>query len=110
MTTQNDNPRYVKHILGSIYVFFILSGYSVRACVWHGSPKGLVRNLLMQSWTVGTSNIHVSKTYFVDIVTTQNDVVKHVLGSIYAFSILFGYWAQMWGGGGGLPRDWYATC
>ena len=44
MTTQNDNPRYVKHILGSIYGFFILFGYSVRACVWRGSPKGSVRN------------------------------------------------------------------
>ena len=90
MTTQNDNPRYVKHILGSIYVFFILFGYSMRACLWRGSPKGLVRNLVMQSWTVGTTKIHVLKTYFVDIVTTQNDVVKHDLGSIHVFSICLG--------------------
>ena len=27
MTTQNDHPRYVKHVLGRIYVFFILCGY-----------------------------------------------------------------------------------
>ena len=44
MTTQNDNPRYVKHILGSIYGFCILFGYSVRVRLWRGSPKGSVRN------------------------------------------------------------------
>ena len=25
--TQNDHPRYVKHVLGCIYVFFTLLGY-----------------------------------------------------------------------------------
>ena len=29
VTTQNDHPRYVKHVLGSIYVFFTLFGYWV---------------------------------------------------------------------------------
>ena len=28
VTTQNDHPRYVKHVLGRIYVFFTLFGYS----------------------------------------------------------------------------------
>ena len=29
VTTQNDHPRYVKHVLGRIYVFFALLGYQV---------------------------------------------------------------------------------
>ena len=75
-----------------------------------GSPKGLVHNLLMHFVTLGSSKIEVFKTCFFDIVTTYNDhprYVKHVLGRIYVFSTLFGYWV---GGGGGLPRDWYTTC
>ena len=27
MITQNDHPRYVKHVLGRIYVYFTLFGY-----------------------------------------------------------------------------------
>ena len=27
VTTQNDHPSYVKHVLGCIYVFFTLFGY-----------------------------------------------------------------------------------
>ena len=27
VTTQYDHPRYVKHVFGRIYVFFILFGY-----------------------------------------------------------------------------------
>ena len=29
VTTQNDHPRYVKHLLGRIYVLFTLFGYQV---------------------------------------------------------------------------------
>ena len=29
VTTQNDHPRYVKHVFGRIYVFFALFGYQV---------------------------------------------------------------------------------
>ena len=29
VTSQNDHPRYVKHVLGRIYVFFALFGYQV---------------------------------------------------------------------------------
>ena len=29
VTTQNDHPRYVKHVLGRIYVFFTRFGYQV---------------------------------------------------------------------------------
>ena len=27
VATQNDHPRYVKHVLGRIYMFFTLFGY-----------------------------------------------------------------------------------
>ena len=37
-----------------------------------GSPQGLVHNLLMQSFTLGSSKIKVFETYFFDTVTTQN--------------------------------------
>ena len=67
-----------------------------------GSPEGLVHNLLMQFFTLDSSKIEVFETYFFHIVITQNDhpsYVKHVLGCIYVFFTLFGYW-----GGGGLSH------
>ena len=76
-----------------------------------GSPKGLVHNLLVRFFTSGSSKSEVFETiFFLDIVATQNDhprYVKHVLGSIYVFFVLFGYWVRRGGGRGGLPRDWY---
>ena len=39
-----------------IYVFFTLFGYWVQG---GGSPKGLVHNLLMQFFTLGSSKIEV---------------------------------------------------
>ena len=42
-------------------MFFTLFGYCVRA---GGSPKGLVHNLLMQFFTLGSSKIEVVKTFF----------------------------------------------
>ena len=102
VTTQYDHPRYVKHVLGRIYVFFTLFGYQVGG---GGSPKGLVHNLLMQFFNPDTSKIEVFETCFFDIVTTQNDhprYVKHVLGRIYVFLTLFGN--QVRGGGGGAPK------
>ena len=65
--TQNDHPRYVKHVLGRIYVFFTLFGYWVRG---GGSPKGLVHNLLMQFFTLDSSKIEVFETCFFDTVIT----------------------------------------
>ena len=59
-----------------------------------GSPKGLVHNLLMQFFTLGSSKIEVFEFFFCDIVTTQNDhprYVKHVVGRIYVFSTRFRY-------------------
>ena len=60
----------------------------------NGLVNGPVHNLLMQLFTLGSSNIEVFETCFFDIVTTQNDhprYVKHVLGRIYVFLTLFGY-------------------
>ena len=93
-------------------MFFTLFGYWVRGG-GGGSPQGLVHNLLMQSFTLGSSKIKVFETYFFDTVTTKIDHprnVKHVLGSIYVFFTLFGYSLRERGGGGALPRDWYTTC
>ena len=88
---------------------FTLFGY------WAGgggvSRKGWVHNVLVQFFTLGSSKFEVFETCFYDIVTTQYDhpsYVKHVLGRIYMFFTLFGYWAV--GEGGGLPGDWYTTC
>ena len=49
----------------------------------------------MQFFTVGSSKIEVFETYLFDIVTTHYDhprYVKPVLGRIYMFFIIFGYW------------------
>ena len=79
-----------KHVLGRIYMFFTLFGY-----LPHGggdSPKGLVHNLLMQLFTLGSSKIEVFETCFFDIVITSNDhprYAKHVLGRIYVVISLF---------------------
>ena len=56
--------------------------------------------LLMQFFTLESTKIEVFETCFYDIVTTQYDrprYVKHVLGRIYVFFTLFGYWRE--GGG-----------
>ena len=71
VTTQYDHPRYVKHVLGRLYVFFTLFGYWLPG-EW-GPPKGLVHNLLMQFFTLDSSKIEVFETYFFDIVTTKHD-------------------------------------
>ena len=61
--TQNDHPRYVKHFLGRIYVFRTLFGYWA-AGGGGGAPRGLIHNLLMQFFTLGSSKIEVLETYF----------------------------------------------
>ena len=68
VTTQYDHPRYVKHVLGRIYVFFTRFGNQVRG--GGGAPKGLVHNLLMQFFNPGSSKIEVFETSLFDIVTT----------------------------------------
>ena len=67
-----------------------------------GAPKGLVHNMLMQLFTLGCPKMEVFETCFFDIVTTSNDhprYVKHVLGRMYMFFTLFGYWPHERGGG-----------
>ena len=47
-------------------MFFTLFGYEL----WGGGPKGLVHNLLMRFFTLGSSQIEVFETYFSDTVIT----------------------------------------
>ena len=49
-------------------MFLTLFGYQVRE--GRGSPKGLLHNLLMQFFTLGSSKMEVFETCFFDIVTT----------------------------------------
>ena len=70
VTTQYDHPRYVKHALGRTHVFFTLFGYWVRGGGGGGSPKGLVHNLLMQFFNLGSSKIEVFETYSSEPVIT----------------------------------------
>ena len=67
VTIPYDHPRNVKHVLGRIYLFFTLLRYYLRG---GGSPKGLVHNLLMQFFTLGSSKIEVFETHFFDTVIT----------------------------------------
>ena len=90
LTTQYDHPRYVKHVLGRIYVFFTLFGYWVRG--GGGCPQGLVANPLMQFFARTAQNSTFPKLFFFDIVTTQYDhprYVKHVSARIYVVFTLF---------------------
>ena len=107
VTTQNDHPRYVKHILGRIYVFFTQFGYQVGGGGGGGGSQGTgaqPANAVFQP--VQLKNRSFRNLFFFDIVTTQNDhprYVKHVLGRIYVFFTLFGNQVRGGGGGGG-PR------
>ena len=80
-------------------MFFTLFGFGRGG----GSPKGLVHNLLMHFFTLGSSKIEVFETCFSDTVITENDhprYVSHVLGRIYVFFTLAGYYFC----GGGYPK------
>ena len=68
VTVQYEHPRYIKHVLGRIYVFFTYLG--IRSGGGGGSPKGLVHNLLMQFFTPGSSKIEVFETCCFDMLTT----------------------------------------
>ena len=75
-----------------------------------GGSQGMGTQPAYAGFTLDSSKIEVLKTCFFDSVTTQYDhpsYPKHVLGRVYMFFTLFGYWV---GGGGGLPRDGYTTC
>ena len=49
-------------------MFFTLFGYWAHGGGGGGAPKGLVHNLLMQFFTLGSSKIEVLETCFFDIV------------------------------------------
>ena len=51
-------------------MFFTLFEYWPHGGWGGGAPKGLVHNLLMQFFTLGSSKIEVFETCFFDIVTT----------------------------------------
>ena len=88
VTTQNEHPSYVKHVLGRIYVVSTLYW-----CVLLGVDS--LRGGLAEG-------NRIPETDFFDTLTIQNDqisYVKHVLAPLYVFFTLFGCW-----GGGGLPR------
>ena len=79
-------------------MFFTLFGYwahrggEVSGGGGGGAHKGLVHNLLMHFFTLGSSKIEVLETCFCDTVITENDHpshVKHVLGHIYVVFPLF---------------------
>ena len=81
-----------------------LFGYQLRG----GSPEGLVHNLLMQLFTLGSTKIEVFETYFPDILITFNPrYVKHVLCPMFLIFTPFGY-----GGGGqrGLVHNLLMQC
>ena len=67
----------------------------------NGLVDGPVHNLLMQFFTLGSSKIEVSETYFFDVVIPYNNhprYMKRVAGRFSVFFTLFGYWVR--GGGG----------
>ena len=101
------------HVLGRIYVFFTLFGYWAQG--GRVSLKGLVHNLLVQFFTLGTSKIEVFETHFSDTVITQNhpSYVKHVLSRIYVVFTVFGHSLRGGGVGGSQGMDTqpaYAAC
>ena len=64
----------------------------------------MVHNLLMQFFTLDSSQMEVFKIRFFDIVTTRYhhpSYLKHILGRICMLFTLFGYWVGGVGGGGG---------
>ena len=76
LTIHNDQISYVKQILDPIHVLFTLFG-----CLNGG--KGLGHNLLMQFFTLGTSEVEIFETDFFDVLTIHNDqisCVKHFSG------------------------------
>ena len=77
---------------------------------WWGGSQGMGTQLAYAIFHPGRLKNRSFPTLFFYIVITENDhprYVKHVLGHIYMFSTLFGYYLL---GGGVLPRGWYTTC
>ena len=67
VTAHYDHPKYVKHDLGRIYVFFTLFGCWVRR---GGGGLRVIHNLFVQFFTLDGSKIEVFESYFGDVVIT----------------------------------------
>ena len=68
VTTQNDHPSYLKHVLGRIYVFFTLFGYQVGG--GGGLPRDGCTTCLCSFSTRTAQKSKFSKLVFCDIVIT----------------------------------------
>ena len=70
VTTQNDHPRYVKHVLGRIYVFFTLFRCWVRGGGGGGVSQGIGTQPAYAVFHPGQLKNRSFRTCFYDIVTT----------------------------------------
>ena len=59
LITENDHPRYVKHVLGRIHVLFTLLALGAGG---GGGQTGLVHNLLMKFFSIYISKVRVFET------------------------------------------------
>ena len=78
-------------------MFFTLLG-------WGGLPRDRYTTCLCSFSLRTAQKWNFFETCFFDIVTTQYDhpsYLKHILGRIWVFFTLLGYWV---GGGGGAPK------
>ena len=77
LTTRQDHPRYVMHVLGCICVFFTSFGYWVqrRGGV---SLKGFVQHLLPPLFSLDSPNIKDPGTHSFDFVVSQNHHPRYV--------------------------------
>ena len=64
MITYNDHPRHGKHVLCCICVFFHIIWVLGARGGGGGANKGLLHNLSMQFFTVGSLKIEVLELYF----------------------------------------------
>ena len=96
MTTHKDHPSYVKHPIGSIYVFFALFGCSL-----------LKEDSLRGGLAEGN---RISETGVFDILTIHNDEVSYVKHPFYVVFTLFGVFGGCKGGWGtnadAFPPPW----
>ena len=66
VTTKNDHPRYVKHVLSPIYVFFTLFGYWARR--GGGVLQGIGTQPAYAICTLDNSKIEVTSQRLLDLV------------------------------------------
>ena len=83
-------------------MFFTLFGYWLGAGGW-GCSQGIGTQPAYAVFHSGQLKNRSFENLFFDILTPQYDhpsYSKHVLGRIYMFFTLFGYWVRGGGGGG----------